>query len=232
MRRFIRDQFPGANVAEVNGSIAELARWQEQDERDRHDIDLLLGHQYFGNHAYLRDGASYVTVLRNPIERVISFYYYVLRMPDHYLYRFGFEPHMSLREMYKNTGCIELDNLQVRMLNPQPEFNPPMGTVNQEMLEIAEANLQFIADHGVVGVVERMPELLSVFERDEGWDPTKMTRSNATSHRPAAESLDAETLDIIAESNRYDLRLYELACKLFEDRFTPLSSDAAAANNP
>jgi hypothetical protein len=227
MRKLIRDQYPQADVVEVDGAIPELEAWRAQQETLRHSQDLLLGHQFFGNHDFVRPGASYITVLRDPIERVISFYYYVLRMPDHYLYRYGFEPQMSLRELYEKTRCVELDNLQVRMMNPQPTHHPVMGSVDDRMMEIAERNLRYIADHGVVGVVEHMPELLEVLERDEGWDVSTMTRSNATARRPSAESLDPETLDIIVRSNQYDIRLHKLATELFQERLHRSRSGAA-----
>ena len=225
MRRFIRQQYKAAKVVEVNGSIEELVRWREQPSEERRAVDLLLGHQFFGNHEYLRPDAKYLTVLRDPIERVISFYYYVLRKPGHYLYRYGFEDHMSLRGMFENTRCIELDNLQVRMLNPQPAYNPPMGEVDEHMFQVAAENLKYIASHGIVGVVERMPELLEVLQRDEGWDPSKMVRANVTTDRPEADSLDEATLDIVRKHNRFDTKLYDLAAQLFEARL--MSSRAA-----
>ncbi len=231
MRKLIRDQFPQAVVVEVSGSIEELLEWRERAEAERHGVDLLLGHQFFGNHEHLRSGASYITVLRDPIERVISFYYYVLRMPNHYLYRYGFAPGMSLREMYQHTKCVELDNLQVRMMNAQPAHHPLMGTVDESMLATAEKNLRYIANHGVVAVVERMPELLEVLERDEGWNASMMTRSNVTEKRPGAESLDSVTLEIIRESNQYDLRLHDLAVRLFEDRLAQSRSSTVATSN-
>jgi hypothetical protein len=148
------------------------------------------------------------------------------------LYLYGFEADMSLRGMFENTGCIELDNLQVRMLNPQPNYHPPMGQVNEQMFQVAARNLRYISEHGIVGVVERMPELIETLERDEGWDPSMMVRENVTAGRPEAKSLDEATLGIVRQHNRFDLRLHELAVQLFDARLaSSRAADARADSN-
>ena len=55
-----------------------------QAQRDR--IRLLKGHMPFGLHEYLAGRSAYITLLRHPAERIVSHYYYVKRMPKHYLY--------------------------------------------------------------------------------------------------------------------------------------------------
>ena len=47
-------------------------------EKDR--IKLLKGHMQFGLHSYFSASSEYITFLRNPIERIIS-YYYVKKSP-------------------------------------------------------------------------------------------------------------------------------------------------------
>lgn len=221
-RRYIRAQYPDAKVKEVEGAIADLERWRQSDVSSRHEIDILMGHQYFGNHSFMRPGARYLTVLREPIDRVISFYYYVLRMPDHYLYNHGFASGMSLKEMYENTACIELDNLQVRMLNEQPQTPLPFGSITREMLDTARQNLRFISENGHVGVIELTDQLTEVLAADYGWDPSKITRSNATQGRPTAESFDSETLEIVRANNELDAELHEYARELFGKRYESL----------
>ena len=54
-------------------------------EKDK--IKLLKGHMQFGLHKYFSANSEYITFLRNPIERIISYYYYVKRSPNHRLYK-------------------------------------------------------------------------------------------------------------------------------------------------
>jgi hypothetical protein len=48
--------------------------------------EILFGHLFYGViHGYnAARQPLYATVLRDPLERVLSLYYYVLRYPDHY----------------------------------------------------------------------------------------------------------------------------------------------------
>src|SRR5678815_616084 len=48
-------------------------------EAHREKIRVLRGHMHFGVHEYLPQSSIYITILRNPIDRVISHYYMVLR---------------------------------------------------------------------------------------------------------------------------------------------------------
>ena len=49
-------------------------------------IKILTGHMGFGLHNHFQNESIYFTLLRNPVDRIISHYYYVLRKPNHYLY--------------------------------------------------------------------------------------------------------------------------------------------------
>lgn len=213
-RQYIRAQYPIATVKHIEGYIPDLVEWQRESEEERHRIDLLMGHQYYGNHEYLRPHATYITMLREPIDRVLSFYHFVEREPDHYLYDYGFVKGMSVIEMIEGTQCIEIDNVQVRMLNPQPEEPPAFGTVSEEMLETACHNLRAISKRGFVGVVERMGECLRLLQHRYGWNPAHITRANVTAKRPPVDAHDEASLAALREYNRYDMRLYAFAEEL------------------
>src|SRR5262245_16845682 len=45
---------------------------------ERKKIRVIKGHMEFGLHELLPQPATYVTVLRHPVDRIMSYYYYVL----------------------------------------------------------------------------------------------------------------------------------------------------------
>ncbi len=221
IRRYLRAQHPEANVVYLEGYIPKLKEWQAQPENARHSVDLLLGHQYFGNHEYLRPGATYLTFLREPVDRVLSFFHYVRRMPDHYLHNHGFNMESTVAQAIERTNCVEFDNLQVRMLNPQPKHKViPFGQVTEEMLEVACNNLRCIHESGFVGVVEQMDAGLNELRRTFGWDPSKITRANVSENRPGVEWHDKTDIAAIRDLNQLDHVLYALAEELFCSRLS------------
>ena len=47
-------------------------------ESKREKISYLSGHMSFGLHNYMVGNAQYITMLRQPVARIVSFYYHVL----------------------------------------------------------------------------------------------------------------------------------------------------------
>lgn len=213
LRKVVRQQFPRSKCQVFQGSFAESNAWRQLPQEERDECEVFLGHQHYGQHEYLTRPATYLTVLREPVDRVLSYYYFVRRHKQHYSYRFGFTEDTTIAELYGMGRFIELDNIQTRLLNPQPEHQYPFGTVDEAMFEIALENLRRIQR---VGVVDRMDDFLEVLRRCEGWSIKTTPHENRTSNRPAAEAHDEDTLELIREHNRWDALLYQEACRLFE----------------
>ena len=75
-----------------------------------------MGHMGFGLHDYLPQGASYITMLRDPIDRIVSHYYYVLQNQGHYLHKEVAGKGLSLEQFADSALSTELDNGQTRVL--------------------------------------------------------------------------------------------------------------------
>src|SRR5687767_997581 len=76
---------PGEYVAlgpDVHGAIENLRSWS--DER-RAEVRVVQGHLPYGLHEIFPQPHTYVTLLREPVDRVLSFYFYVARSEGHYL---------------------------------------------------------------------------------------------------------------------------------------------------
>src|SRR4030095_15973884 len=126
-----------------------------------------MGHLYFGAHAFLSQPCTYLTMLRDPVDRVISHYNYVRHQPSHYLYHEACR--MSLRDYVEFCGRQEPNNDQTRLLAGERNV-PNFGQCSEEMLNIAKRNL---ADHfAVVGLTEEFDRSLIIMKRVFKWrDP-------------------------------------------------------------
>jgi hypothetical protein len=181
------------------------------EQRDR--LQLIRGHFPHGIHRCLSQPVEYITILRDPIERTISHYYYVLREPTHHLHKRVVSEKIGLKEYVLGCRNKELDNGQTRLIAGD-SFQIPFGECRSDLLEQAKHNLQH--SFSVVGLTERFDETVLLMARRFGWKKTHYTRRNVTEKRPAREQLDAETLDALEAINTLDLELYAFAKALFE----------------
>lgn len=174
-------------------------------------LDLLQGHLPFGVHELLGRPAVYFTILRRPLDRVISHYYYVRRRPDHYLYEHVAGQKMSLHDYVSSGLTHELDNGQTRMLYGMDGETLPAITAAE-----GEQALRNLREHfRVVGLTEHFDESLLLLGARMGWKHLFYVRHNVTRERPAAEAISDETRRIIEERNAVDTELYNRAAELF-----------------
>ncbi len=103
-------------------------------EEDRRAIKLLRGHQPFGLHRFLPQTCTYVTVLRDPVARVVSQFFYILKNPHNPLHD-QVRKMASPAEFVQSGISVGMNDGQVRWLlgelrtlpfggNP---INPPGG---------------------------------------------------------------------------------------------------------
>ena len=175
---------------------------------------LIQGHLHFGFHRHLPGDSIYITLLREPVARTLSFYYYAKSHPDHYLYSFLTNDHVDLKTVLNDRSTLtdEFSNLQTRMIAGE-ERNDSKHPTDSAVLQRAKANLQ---NHFVVGLTEEFDASLRLMSQRFGWNLKPYSRKNVTRRKPLIETLDAETLALLREANALDIALYQFARELFE----------------
>lgn len=181
-------------------------------------------HYPFGVHRWLQRPVVYVTMLRDPVERLISEFYYLLQKEDHV--------HHSGPAQYANQGWEGLIayaesrevNRQTKQLGGVREGQEIddewiRSKVTEETLERAKRNLEQIA---IVGVLERFPEMLRLCHHVLGWRYDRLPRTNVTQNRPAKRDVPADVLKRLEQTLSYDQQLYDDARSLFERRLVAL----------
>ena len=179
---------------------------------------LLLGHMPYGIHAQMPRPHRYVTMLRDPIERTISHYYFMRRDPTSYMHEAVKDNNWSLADYLRHSHDHMMDNCQVRALSGV--WNTvAIGELTDEMLAMACDNLR--TQFAVVGLTERFDESLLLMQQVLGWPYVYYRRKiNVTVNRPKSQSLDPETLKIIQRRNQLDQQLYKVAQEVFTQQLT------------
>lgn len=187
-------------------------------EVERKKIKFLHGHISFGVDEYLPNSSIYITMLRNPVERIISHYYYVLRNPNHYLYDQVVSQNMNLKDYVSSGISEELQNDQTRRLSGifQKSLNSEQNPT--DMLEIAKINLK--EKIGVFGLTEIFDESLLLFQRKIGFQDIFYFKQNSTKNRTKKQDIPENVIQTIKDNNQLDIELYQYASDLFDSYIT------------
>jgi hypothetical protein len=132
-----------------------LLRWPE---RRLARLEVIKGHMPFGIHRRLPHPATYITVLREPVERVISEYYFALHYRLHPQHRA-----MQSLSLEQYAATTPHHNLQCKLLAGLPGPRDFLaGDCTEQTLETAKANL---AGHfALAGLTERFDETLALLK--------------------------------------------------------------------
>lgn len=168
---------------------------------------VFKGHMPFGLHEILPQPATYITVMRGAVERVISAYYFMSNYKLHPNYWKFWREGWTLEDFVRRSPR---ENVQTKMI-AGANYDAPCTA---EILAQAKDNLRFFS---VVGLTERFEESLALMKLRFGWKLESYSSFNVTRTRPKRQDLPQSSLDLIAERNRFDIELYECAAKLFEE---------------
>lgn len=175
--------------------------------------EVVGGHFGFGAHPKLKNPTEHFTVLRDPIERVISEYYYMKHKGMYYQEIIETEK-LSLIEYINHPEIKYLNNLQTRLIAGE-SYNSG-DTVTEEIYQKALANLKSFS---VFGLTEQMGSSLALFYIILGWKRLPYyLQSNANDQRPNRNKITQLERDTIGKREQYDIRLYEEAEKIFSSK--------------
>jgi hypothetical protein len=179
------------------------------------DLKFIGGHFNFGIHEPHFSDFVYFTLLREPVDRVASFYSYRKRSPQESDYRLINDNGLSLEQYVASGKAKETDNGMVRRISGAG-MKPRFGGCSPDLLDRAKANIQnhFI----VVGLQERFPESLAILRSVFGWPEAPVGDVNVDLDRPGRKALAPETVRLIERHNALDLELYRWAADRFEKR--------------
>ena len=175
-------------------------------EERRRRFQVVRGHLYHGLHEYLPQGATYITMLREPVARFLSSYYFILRRPLHPLHRklkrerLEVEDYLRLIPHRHNFQCRLIAGVEDKVIDDGP------------LLEMAKEHLA--KSFSVVGICERFEESLMLIAKTFGWEVPFYENRKVSKNR---SRVDQKAIDMIREHDRLDLELYEFGKGLFEE---------------
>lgn len=194
------------NVKVINNNELNISDLLKLGKEELDKIKLLKGHVPFGIHNKLNKDYKYITLLRNPVERIISFYYYVLSLPNHRLHLTVKKQNMSLYDFTTQINQGDVNNAQIRVISGIEDTTENMLA---KALENIEKNFSF------VGLVERYDESLVLLQELYKFKIPYYRSLNKTPKRAKLNKIDVKTLEAIKTLNHGDIDLYTIMEKKF-----------------
>jgi hypothetical protein len=168
---------------------------------------VIAGPMPFGIHRDLIGPTTYITMLREPVERVLSLYDYILENRAHPLHRDVAA--LSLAEfVHSDVDRYEVQNGQTR------QISGVQGDPDAAALELAKNNLREF--FSVVGLAEKFDESIMLLRKKLGWQMPFYAKKNVTSRRTARSAVPEPVLRAIGARNALDIELFTFARGLLE----------------
>jgi hypothetical protein len=174
-----------------------------------------MGHFWYGIHERLPGPSRQVTIVRNPVDRVLSVYAHRratqgLRVPlDRYL---------------ATERDFEISNAQTRRLAAGGLHE---GDVTETMYDDA---VDHALEHfAAIGTTERYDETFIAIANAIAWASPAYARTNDSVNRPQRAHLSRPQLDRLVERNQFDARLHAFASEQLDKALVGVDVPAALA---
>ena len=225
--------------------IYEESRWKtpydikKMDHDTKKNIKIVYGHFLFGIHKYFDEPTKYMTIIREPVDRILSAYYHFKTIPTHKkimlkIFNWGANLPISLPKLlqqrhskqlknhyfvvnnklsvveFVKCGRFGVDNTMVRRISNIPVG---YGKITQEIYETAIYNIEnYFVD---VLLMEDMKQSVARLASIIGSTDLSMRMDNVNKKRERT-GLDGNTLSFLKETNKYDLMLYDYCYHRFK----------------
>ena len=222
LRPILRRYFDSSNkftIRLVRNDKLNIDTFVNLPENKRAKIRYLQGHMSFGLHKYMQGPTDYVTILRKPVDRIISFYYYVLSLPEHRLHREIVDGNMSLYDFAQRVNEPDVHNAQVRFISG-------LDDRGDLMLEKALENIEHYFP--VVGLLEQYNTSLILLKEVYHLHTPYYRIENRSKGRKKVEELPTSTTQLIEELNREDNLLYQAVEERFAKQIEQVGADRIA----
>jgi len=214
---FIRN-FKREEYFSFSGNIKnDIAHYNYLSSQNKDKIKLFLGHAPIITGIKEADNAVLVTMLRNPIKRVMSFCQHVYEGKSPYLIK-KFPPYSFNSDEFLESGNDELENLQTKFLINEGDSSNDIKLKRiggEKAVELALDNL--LKKINYFGIVEYFDESVIFLFDSLNLGYPLYRRSNVKSLNKKLY-FSQEHIEKIKKLNRLDIELYEKAKKIFLDQ--------------
>ena len=209
----IHRQYDPSQIYEIYGNQPEkrAEAFLRMPHEERMRCRCIAGHMRYGVHTGLTPPWYYITVLREPVARLVSEYYYILQRPNHWFHRTVRDRGLALDTFAVHAPNIIANAQTMLLAGVPPGISPTDADVDTAYARLRD-------EFAVFGRNDRFDEFLVLCRQQLGWSNVCYTRLNVTLGRTSRRTLTVAQRQAIEEACRFDMALYQKASALWEER--------------
>ena len=207
LNAYLEAHYPKRKTFSTDGlnPDASVNEFRKLSQRERYGYDLVKGHLAHKLLNYVHPECLKVTVFREPVERVVSHYYYAKRTPEHYLYSKIHQSQMSLEDYVTSNLSGEVRNWYTShfagLLAEKAETRPEESITRAFEVVLKRFDIiGFLDDFSLFVETLRKEAKLRYEYQNE--------KINITEERPGLNDIDRSILGKIEEINQLDIALF------------------------
>jgi hypothetical protein len=160
------------------------------------ETQIIYGHLLYGAHYKLIGEYKYITLLREPVDRVQSWYHYIRQR--------------EVDPQYEKVSKMSFEEFVIQTANQQVGqiigINPPC--LKPESLDLALEHIK--RDFSIIGVSERFDDFINEVGKETGWKNLPNLRENVNTNRLYRGDLTQEQIEFAEYHNKLDIALYNM----------------------
>jgi hypothetical protein len=207
---------------------------------------LFRGHLWYGLQSYLDKTLNYITLLRDPIARTVSWYSHVKRDENAYRHSQVTSENWSLRDFVTdsetNWDTINTQTLHLAVdLDYSQLARDPIGYGQAAIKKCAQriddrsllaTATKRLEEFAFVGLTERMQDSILMLSYQMDWQPENTTlQLNAGPPLKSDREISDDTREAIKSITQLDQELYEWAFQRFGERFEQMTRTIPLSNH-
>jgi len=216
---------------QINHEYNSLANIGKMDAKEFAEYRLIRGHFTYSLVEKFQSFPHIITMLRHPVERTLSHLLHVKNIPSFWLHKYvplTTEPLEEVLE-YEETKKF-ICNHQLRLIGYDFNLNhvkePKMFYVPYEADEaLFNTACRRLTTCEFVGIAERFTESVELLCSIFYWGRvTHIPKLNMRTCKSQDDKVSDEIVQRILDLNTFEMKFYDFACKLFEERLASMRS--------
>lgn len=207
VNHYLISQYRKKKIYQIYGRNphSSVMEFKSLPEATRFSYDVVLGHFADELFDFVHPDKISITIFRDPVDRILSHYYYVKENTDHYLHDIVTSNNMRLEEYVTSGISEELRNWYVThflgVSIAEAENHPDQS--------VAEAYRIVKDRYHIVGFLDDLDTAMNNLRKKVGYRKRfHNSYLNKTANRPRKNEIDESVLNTIKQVNFLDVELY------------------------